>query len=293
MLTRFAPAPTGWLHLGHVVNAIHVWGIGRRHHADVLLRIEDHDRQRSRVEYERGLLDDLDWLGFAPDRFPTTAFRSGPCASRQQDRHAIYAAAAERLASEGLLYGCTCSRSDRVPRHGDAGARGDAGCPGRCRARGVTTADAPIWRVRLPASTESFEDLLVGPQTWSSEPDADDLVLRDRLGNWTYQFAVVVDDLDQGIDLVIRGLDLLASTGRQIQLGRALGRPAPATFAHHALVMKTATKKLSKSDGDSGIRALAQQGWSPDRVIGEAAHRVGLVVAGQRVRAHEVLALFD
>src|SRR5690606_450856 len=100
--TRFAPAPTGYLHLGHLVNAIFVWGLAARLGADVLLRIEDHDRQRSRPDFEQQLLDELDWLGFAPDRFPTSAFRAGVCASRQSDRHQVYADAAARLAADGL-----------------------------------------------------------------------------------------------------------------------------------------------------------------------------------------------
>src|SRR5690606_6250688 len=100
-LTRFAPAPTGLLHLGHVVNAIFVWGLARQLGGRVLLRIEDHDRQRSRPAFEAQLLDDLDWLGFVPDIYPTADFRRGPCPSRQSDRDAIYAAVARRLAAEG------------------------------------------------------------------------------------------------------------------------------------------------------------------------------------------------
>ena len=109
----------GYLHLGHVLNAKWVWGLARAHGARVLLRIEDHDRERCRPEYERAILDDLDWLGFTPDLFPTDAFRAGPCESRQSDRHAIYEAAARELTSRGLVYGCTCSRQQfRKPTPG-------------------------------------------------------------------------------------------------------------------------------------------------------------------------------
>ena len=111
-LTRFAPAPTGYLHLGHVVNALYVWEWGRRQGADVLLRIEDHDRQRARPEYERAILDDLDWLGFVPDRYPTSTFRQGPCESRQSDRESIHGRFAAGLIARGLVYGCTCTRQD-------------------------------------------------------------------------------------------------------------------------------------------------------------------------------------
>src|SRR4026209_440573 len=110
LISRFAPAPTGFLHLGHVVNAIHVWGVTKTAAGRVLLRIEDHDRERSRPEFERAILDDLDWLGFAPDVYPTAAFRSGPCQGRQSDREEIYRAAVQRLVRANVLYACECTR---------------------------------------------------------------------------------------------------------------------------------------------------------------------------------------
>jgi glutamyl-tRNA synthetase/glutamyl-Q tRNA(Asp) synthetase len=100
-----------------------------------------------------------------------------------------------------------------------------------------------------------------------------DLLIRDRRGNWTYQFAATVDDMDQGIDLVVRGVDLLESTGRQIQLARLLGRSSPPDYMHHPLIMKSAHQKLSKSDRDTGIRELRAAGWTPAQVIEEAARR--------------------
>jgi glutamyl-tRNA synthetase/glutamyl-Q tRNA(Asp) synthetase len=289
VLTRFAPAPTGWLHLGHVVNALYVWGLGRARGARVLLRIEDHDRQRARPEYERALLDELDWLGFVPDLFPTAAFRAGRCASRQQDRHEIYARAATRLDAAGLLYGCRCSRRDLA-----TAATGGApqGCVDRCEHQGLGLAEGLAWRLRMTPDEETVDDLLAGSHRF--DPSADgDVVIRDRLGNWTYQFAVSVDDLDQAVDLVIRGRDLLDSTGRQIQIARRLGRLHPPVFAHHPLLMKSAAQKLSKSDGDTGIRALAAAGWSAAQVIGEAAFRIGLVPSIRPLRAADAPTLFD
>ncbi len=117
-----------------------------------------------------------------------------------------------------------------------------------------------------------------------------DLVIRDRLGNWTYQFVASVDDHRQGIDLVVRGRDLLASTGRQQRLARLLGRTSPATFAHHPLIMKSATQKLSKSDGDTGVRDLRARGWQPAQLIGEAARLAGLGT-GAPISAADVAAL--
>jgi glutamyl/glutaminyl-tRNA synthetase len=271
--TRFAPAPTGYLHLGHVVNAQHVWGLARRHGARVLLRVEDHDRERCRPEYERALLDDLDWLGFAPDDFPTEAFRRGRCDSRQSDRAAVYEGAAAELEARGLLYGCACTRRELTDQSGASAA--EIRYPGTCRDRGLPLESGLTWRVRLEPGIEAFNDLLLGAQHQDPASQCGDLAIRDRLGNWTYQFVASVDDLRQDVDLVVRGRDLLASTGRQVRLARLLGRVEPATFAHHELVMKTHTQKLSKSDRDTGVRDLRAAGWAREQVLAAATAAAG------------------
>lgn len=294
MLTRFAPAPTGPLHLGHVANALLVWGLSGALGGRVLLRVEDHDRQRCRPEHERALLDDLDWLGFAADVFPTAAYRAGPCAGRQSERDALYREAACALAARGLLYACACSRRAIGSASADAasGEGAELRYPGTCRARAVPL-DAPgvAWRVHLPEAEERFDDALLGPQRQTPAAQCGDLAVRDRRGNWTYQFAVTVDDREQGISLVIRGQDLLASTGRQLQLARLLGRDAPPVYLHHGLLWKTPGRKLSKSDGDSGVRALRAAGWSADDVIGAAAQQLGLLDTTRPVPAYAAAAL--
>ena len=133
------------------------------------------------------------------------------------------------------------------------------------------------WRLVLPDDSVTFDDLAHGPTTQTPTAQCGDLLLRDRLGNWTYQLAVVVDDMLHGIDLVVRGDDLFASTGRQILLAQLLGRESPPAFFHHGLVMQTPTQKLSKSDGASGVRDLRAAGWTPARVLGHAAHIGGLI----------------
>jgi glutamyl/glutaminyl-tRNA synthetase len=263
-VTRFAPAPTGFLHLGHVVNALHVWGMAHEAGGLVYLRIEDHDRQRCRPEFEQAIFEDLGWLGFEAD---------GP-AVRQRDREDVYRAAVARLVERGLVYGCACTRAELqqvVP-----GADGERRYPGTCRSRGLALAKGVGWRVRFEPGEERFTDRLSGAHAQDPSLQCGDLLIRDRLGNWTYQFAVVADDLDQGITDVIRGVDLLRSTGRQIRLARLLGRHTPPRFAHHPLVMKSRTKKLSKSDGDTGVRNLRAAGWS---------------AADVRVRARELIAV--
>ena len=140
---------------------------------------------------------------------------------------------------------------------------------------------------------ERFEDLAHGLQEQRPSEQCGDLLVRDREGNWTYQFVATVDDFEQGVTLVIRGDDLLPSTGRQIQLARLLGRAGPPQFLHHRLIMKTSTQKLSKSDGDSGVRDLRAKGWTAAQVVGRAAALAGLSDKPVDLEAREVSALFD
>jgi glutamyl-Q tRNA(Asp) synthetase len=262
--TRFAPAPTGWLHLGHVLNARWVWESAAALGGEVLLRIEDHDRERSRPEFEAGILDDLDWLGFVPDIYPTSAFRAGRCDGRQSDRDRVYRDAFEMLRSRGLVYACACTRKAVAAVGGDGE---ELRYPGTCRERGLAFEDGFGWRVRMDPGVESFDDARLGPQVQNPAAQCGDMLIRDRRGNWTYQFCVTVDDWTQQIDLVIRGRDLLASTGRQMRLARLLGRVEPPAFLHHPLIMKSPDQKLSKSDGDTGIRELRARGLTPLDVL--------------------------
>lgn len=278
--TRFAPAPTGFLHLGHVANAIWVWGLAGAHPSgSVVLRIEDHDRQRCRPAFDAALLEDLAWLGFAADEGPV----------RQSDDDGPYAAAVERLRAEVPIYGCDCSRATfEAWSHEHGRLWHGPGCPGGCRERGIS---GPTLRVALGGRSERWMDAVVGPCADEVAP-AGDLAIRDRHGNWTYGFAVVVDDLRQGIDLVVRGHDLLAATATQIRLARLLGRETPATFAHHPLIRTPDGRKLSKADGDTALRELRAAGRSPAELIGEAAAAVGLIDAPRPIEAGAVGALF-
>jgi glutamyl-tRNA synthetase/glutamyl-Q tRNA(Asp) synthetase len=273
-LTRFAPAPTGWLHLGHVLNALYVWNTAHAIGCRVMLRIEDHDRERCRPEYERGILDDLDWLGFLPGVYPASLFRTGSCEGRQSNRGEVYFEAFEQLRRRQLVYACDCTRRS-LASASQGGSGGELRYPGTCRDRGLPLREGLGWRVRLPGGLETFDDALLGRQEQSPAEQCGDLLIRDRLGNWTYQFAVTVDDWRQDVDLVIRGVDLLSSTGRQIQLARLLGRMQPPTFMHHPLVMKTPDQKLSKSDRATGIRELRAAGWTREQIFAELGRLLG------------------
>jgi glutamyl-Q tRNA(Asp) synthetase len=286
IISRFAPAPTGYLHLGHVLNAIYVWGVTRSKGGRVLLRIEDHDRQRSRARFERAILDDLDWLGFVPAEPATDAFRAGTCTGRQSDRGQVYEAALDRLRAAGAVYACRCSRGEIASAAGASGP--ELRYPGTCADRHLPETARFGLRARFAARTERFVDLRHGPQEQNPSEQCGDLLVKDRDGNWTYQFAAAVDDHVQGVTLVIRGDDLLASTGRQLQLAWLLGRSTPPQFLHHPLIMKDHAHKLSKSDGDTGVRELRARGWTAPAVIGHAAFMAGLIRQGSPIRADDV-----
>ena len=296
--TRFAPAPTGFLHLGHVANAIHVWGLAGALGGRVVLRIEDHDRQRCRPAYETALLDDLVALGLRPDEPAIASLRAGPSPFRQSDSGAAYATALESLGERGLAYACACTRATFERCAIERGRPFDGpGCPGDCRVHHLR-ADEPLdrvagvgVRVALGDGAEGWHDLLAGDQV--GRPSATgDFLARDRHDNWTYGFAVVVDDLRHGIDLVVRGRDLLAATPAQIRLGRLLGRPSPPAFAHHPLVRKSNGAKLSKADADTAVRELVAGGTTPAELFGAAAAAVGLVEASGPIEPAELARLF-
>jgi glutamyl/glutaminyl-tRNA synthetase len=247
-VTRFAPSPTGYLHLGHIVNAIYTWGIARALGGRVLLRLEDHDRIRSRAAYEAAIVEDL----------------------------------VDTLKRTTHVYACDCSRTDV----------GGERYVGRCRTRGLSYVPGHGVRVQFNPKTVHAHDLLAGPLAQVPSEQCGDLLLRDRDGNWTYQFAVTVDDVRHGVTLVIRGADLLASTGRQVLLAEMLGRPTPPVFLHHPLIMGRGGEKLSKSAGNTGVRELRAQGLGPEDVIGRAAAAIGLIASPRAIRASEVASLF-
>jgi len=292
-----------------VVNAIYVWGVAKALGGRVRLRVEDHDRIRSRPEYERALLEDLDWLGFVPDegRHPL---------DRQSDRSTVYQGALRQLARKHHVYACRCSRKEIGGERYDGRCRNSGGpdkarptsfsaAPNADRRTGVSDAsdtgrpaslsdaDGTGLRVVFEPGREHTDDLLLGPLEQDPSEQCGDLLLRDRDGNWTYQFAVVVDDLRQGISLVIRGVDLVSSTGRQLRLARMLGDTPPPRYLHHPLIFGTSGEKLSKAARDTGIRELREQGLTAPEVIGRAAAAVGLVDAATALRAEDVWTLFD
>jgi glutamyl/glutaminyl-tRNA synthetase len=288
-LTRFAPSPTGYLHLGHTANAVWTWGVARALGGRVVLRVEDHDRGRCRPEFERALLDDLEWLGLEPDLGAAAELRAGPSTYRQSDAGAAYEAALARLGA--AVFVCECSRKD-LARSGWDMLNEETRYGGRCRDRGLPAGPGRGLRLRVDPGIERFEDARLGARQQEPSAQCGDLLLRERLGRWTYHLAVVVDDLRHGVDLVVRGEDLVDSTGRQILLGRLLGRAAPPVFLHHPLILKPGGDKLSKSSGDTGIRELRAAGARPAAVLGRAAYLTGLQSEPAPVEARDLAKLF-
>jgi len=276
--TRFAPAPTGYLHLGHVANALVAWRAARAPGGSVILRIEDHDRQRCRADYESALLDDLAALAFRPDEPALAELRDGrPSAYRQSDNGPAYATAVAVLDGLGRVYACDCTRSTAGQWAADHGRPwNEPGCPGDCATRGLDRhAEGRTWRVALGEGSEPWTDLIGGARRGPVAPSGDPTI-RDRHGNWTYALCVVVDDLRHGIDLVIRGEDLLDQTPSQVRLGRLLGRALSPRFLHHPLVRRADGRKLSKADGDTSIRDLLAGGMTAAELRARAARAIGL-----------------
>jgi len=254
-----------------VAHALHLWKVAGELEAEVIFRMEDHDRGRCRPEFEAAIIEDMAWLGFTCHGAMT----------RQSEREAVYRDFASKLQAAGLLYGCACSRKEVLARTGDS-ATGEELCyDNHCRDLGLPLDFHTGWRVRLPDSEVRFDDLRLGPMIQNPQRQSGDLLIRDRHGNWTYQYCVVVDDWLQGVNLVVRGEDLLSSTGRQILLGELLGREKPPRYLDHPLIYDAETgKKLSKRDLAHAVRELRRAGVAPEVVLREAARLSGIATDG-------------
>jgi glutamyl-tRNA synthetase len=265
--TRFAPSPTGDLHLGGAWTALASWVMAKRAGGRAVLRMEDLDPPRVIAGSAVRICEDLAWLGLDWDE------RAPP----QSTRGAVYEEALAALDARGLTYPCDCSRTEiaRVASAPHAGE--EAVYPGTCRDKSPSRRmkRPPAIRLRVPDEPVSFEDGVEGVFTQSLARDVGDFVLRRGDGVFAYQLAVIVDDLDQSISDVTRASDLLASTPRQILLARLLGRTAP-RYWHVPLVVASDGSRLAKRTPGASVRELREAGVAPERVTGELAHGLGL-----------------
>lgn len=256
---RFAPSPTGRMHLGNVYAALQSWLSVRRRGGRWILRIEDLDPQRSRREYAEQLEDDLRWLGLTWDEGGLEG--RGPHGPYVQSlRGEIYAAALQCLRQMGLTYACMCTRADIMASSAPHQADGRIIYGGRCRPASMPCfapepAGSHAVRIFAPDRDVTFTDRNFGPQRVNLARDCGDFVVRRADGAWAYQLAVVVDDALMGVTEVVRGEDLLLSSAQQIYLYELLGYRAP-EFAHIPLLRNAAGQRLAKRDAALGLAAL-------------------------------------
>jgi glutamyl-tRNA synthetase len=296
---RYAPSPTGDLHLGNLRTALLAWLFARYAGGIFVLRIEDLDWPRIRPGAAKRILEDLHWLGLDWDEGPDIG---GPYAPyTQSERIALYERMLQQLIDADLVYPCYCSRAD-VRRAASAphsphseGSR----YPGTCRMLTMRQRQEherlghrPSLRFRAPEDPISFTDLLAGPVTQQVSQEVGDFIIRRSDGIFAYQFAVVVDDALMGITQVVRGADLLHSTARQIALFQALGFPVP-HYVHVPLVMDATGQRLSKRAASLGLEPLRARGFKPEQIVGLLGHSAGLCPPDAIVHPYELLTRFS
>ena len=301
---RFAPSPTGDLHLGSALAALAAWASVRSRGGRFVWRVEDLDGPRAVAGSAERQMEDARWLGLDWDEGPGPGSPSGAgCGPhgpyRQSERGDRYRAALRRLAEAGRLFPCRVSRRELAEIASAPHGAGPPPYPARLRPASLP----PGWfdehgpesgaalRFRVAPGVVEWDDAVAGPQRQNVAREVGDVVLARRDGVFAYQLAVVVDDLAMGVSEVVRGMDLLDSTARQIQLFEALGGTPP-RFAHVPLVVGADGEKLSKRDGDLAVRALRQRGVAPEAVVGWLAAALGQGGAVRRTPA-DVAATFE
>lgn len=285
---RFAPSPTGRMHAGNVFAALVAWLVAKAQGGRMVLRIEDLDAQRSKREYVDAVQRDFERLGLTWDEGPFF----------QHDREEAYRAAFDALAARGLVYPCFCTRADL--HAGSAPHRGEKPVyPGTCRglsdeerAQRVAAGRTPAQRLAVPDRDVALQDLVQGSYRQNLARECGDFLVRRSDGAFAYQLAVVVDDAEQGVNSVVRGVDLLCSTPQQMHLQDLLGLPHP-VYAHVPLVVAERDRRLSKRDHDAALDALLERFKTPEGVVGHIAGITGLAASCDPATPEELLQVFD
>ena len=282
---RFAPTPSGRMHLGNVFAALIAWLSVRSKGGEMVLRMEDLDTQRTSLEYARLLREDLHWLGLDYDReTPPQSQRSG-----------VYDRYFEMLRDRGLLYPCYCTRSQLHSVNAPHLSDGTYVYPGTCRlltdAQRAAMNRAPAWRVVVPDRQWCFYDRVQGQYQLNLEKECGDMVVRRADGVYVYQLAVTVDDGEAGVTEVVRGMDLLSSAPRQMYLQELFGFPHP-EYAHVPMLLAPDGRRLSKRDRDLDLGQL--QKWvKAETLIGTLAYSAGLIDRNIPISAKELAGEFD
>ncbi|MBQ2668899.1 MAG: tRNA glutamyl-Q(34) synthetase GluQRS [Clostridia bacterium] len=291
---RFAPSPSGRMHLGNLCCALLAWLSVRSQNGEMVLRIEDLDPDRCKRTYAEQLCDDLLWLGLDWDEGPGKDGGHGPYF--QSERRHLFEDALQQLMAQGLVYPCFCTRAQlhaaSAPHAGETTFRYTGTC------RGLTPEEiaekalvrSPAMRFRAPEGVISFDDLFLGPQSYDVQTMFGDFLIRRSDGVHAYQLAVTVDDALMGITEVVRGSDLLTSTGCQIQLFRALGAESP-RYGHIPLLVNPEGRRLSKRERDLDIGALRAR-LTPEQLCGHLAHLLGMLPSPEPLPAREMIPLY-
>ena len=279
---RFAPTPSGRMHLGNVFAAMVAWLSVRSQKGTMVLRMEDLDTQRTNAEYAQLLRQDLLWLGLDWD------VETPP----QSQRTAVYDRCFEMLKEQDLLYPCYCTRSQLHSVNAPHLSDGTYVYPGTCRnLKDISTDKSPAWRVKVPDKTFLFEDLVQGQFAQNLQKDCGDFVVRRADGIYVYQLAVTVDDAEAGVTEVVRGRDLLASAPRQMYLQQLFGFPHP-KYAHVPMLLAPDGRRLSKRDRDLDLGQL-QKAVTPQELLGALAFAAGLLEQKQAISAGELASEFS
>ena len=289
---RFAPTPSGRMHLGNLLAALLAWLDVRSAGGKLVLRIEDLDTQRTSREFAAQLMDDLRWLGLDWDEGGLAP------AYMQSCRTAYSEEAFHGLEEQGLVYPCYCSRTERMAASAPHRDDGAVVYSGKCfrltaaeRAELERQGRRPAWRVRCPDLEVALEDGSCGPYSENLARDCGDFIVRRSDGVFAYQLAVVVDDARMGVNHVVRGRDLLCSAPRQAWLHRVLGYKPP-RFFHTPLLLAPDGRRLAKRDHDLDMGALRER-YSPEELTGLLAFYAGLLDRPQSARAAELIPLFS
>ena len=290
---RFAPSPTGEMHLGNVLAALLSWLSAKQQGGLWRLRIEDLDPQRSRREYAEQLMRDLEWLGLPWDDEVVW----------QSDRTAIYEQYLNKLStlntqlSTSIIYPCTCTRNEILAAQAPHESDGRIVYPGTCRPNRLSTFDFRLstkkaaTRLIVPDEQIQYNDRVYGPQSVNLATHCGDFIVRRSDGVFAYQLAVVVDDAEMGVTEIVRGRDLLLSAAQQLYLYRLFELPEP-QFCHHPLLVNEASQRLCKRDHALALSELKQHYTAPE-IIGLLAHTMGLTPTRESLTPEQLLPLFN
>ncbi len=294
---RFAPSPSGRMHLGNIFAAVISYASVKSRGGKWLLRIEDLDPQRSKREFSELIEDDLHWLGLRYDEGGLED--SGPHSPYcQSERHNYYHSALQVLCNRRLIYPCKCTRAEINASNAPHASDGRVIYPGTCRPEEIVDADIDCaefkgrnLRILLPADTIEFSDLHYGNRRVNLGEEFGDIVLRRADDNWAYQLAVVTDDALMGVTEVCRGVDLIDSTALQIYLQQQLGFPTP-QYLHFPLLTDREGRRLSKRDKALAMDVLRDR-FTAEELIGKIAVLSGQIDAYRPMDIEEFVALFD